>query len=316
MWRSHFLKRVLVPGGSGIAAALGLPMLIASCRPSANKSAQSVESATQTGQAESAQSVSANKTDARRETALWRVAIASNTRPFALEQNNQLVGFDVELIKAIATACGATLAIESQPFAALIPAVQAQQIDVAIGAIPITNEGRSGFDFSVPYFDSGIAITTHANSKKLSSLKALQNKAIAVVLNTVGASLAIDIDGARILTYNSSEQALKAVETDAADAALVAFHTLRNLLKTKKISQVQQSGALLKKQSFGIAIRQIEAAERTNKAATKEVAEQANGESASSSSEINRLEAINSAIQQLKRDGTYDTIYQRWLGED
>ncbi|MGB3572126.1 MAG: transporter substrate-binding domain-containing protein [Phormidesmis sp.] len=221
----------------------------------------------------------------------WKVAIAPGKRPFAMEENGQLVGFDVDLIKALSKVCGAIAQVQAQPFDALIPMLRAKQIDMGLGSVVITEQPSKSILFSKAYFGSGVAIVTTSENQSLKNLKSLQEKAIAVELNTVGAQLASDILGSRILTYDQSSEVLKAVETVEADAALIELPILLDALKTGTVSQLQQNGKLLAAQDFGIVFRVNE-----------------------DESSINRIAAINSALSTLEADGTLNDLYQRWLG--
>ncbi len=276
-----------------MVSAISLPLLTTGCQvptkgPSQDAASKDgTQSATELEQAETS---NLDETSPKiSET--WKVAIAPGKPPFAMKEDGQLVGFDADLIKAISKVCGASAEIQVQPFDALIPMLQARQIDMGLGAVAITEPPSNSIAFSEAYFGSGVAIATTAKHQSLKNLKSLQEKVIAVELNTVGAQLASDILGSRLLTYDQSSDALKAVETGEADAALVDLPILLNALNTGVVSQLQQNGDLLAAQDFGIVFRTDD-----------------------DESSINRIVAINSALRTLEADGTLDDLYQRWLG--
>ncbi len=301
MRRSHFLRRILAPGIGGVASALSLPALTTGCQVSPEIGQEPTETGSvQTEPAQNAtQSPAQSKTaelstpdeSAPKTNEVWKVAIAPERRPFATEENGQLVGFDVDLIKAISKICGATAQIQAQPFDALTPMLQAKQIDMGLGAVAITKQLSNSIVFSDPYFGSGVAIITTAQNPTIKTLKSLQEKAIAVELDTMGAQLASDILGSQILTYDQSSEVLAAVEAGKADAALVALPILLDALNTGAVSQLQQKGRLLAMQDFGIVFCVSD-----------------DGDTAE------RINTINRALTTLEAEGTLNELYQRWLG--
>jgi ABC-type amino acid transport substrate-binding protein len=284
--RSQFLKVFSTRALGGIVTAAVLPNALSACRRQTDliSEASTTEASTTDATAQpiaSAPSVPEG---------VWRVAIAPRLRPFAMLQANQPIGFDVDLIKAVGKACDVALRIELQPFDALIPLLESGQIDVAMGAIPITPARAQQIDFSRPYFRSGVAIAALSENKQFTALTDLTDKTVAVKLDTAGARLAIDIAGSKILTFDMATDALTSVETGEADAALIALPTLLAALKTGRRSTLQIN-ALIEDHDFGMMLRLV------------------NGK------KNERLSAINSALKTLEKNGTYDEIYERWLGE-
>ena len=318
MRRSQFLKQSFKRSLIGLAVVTGLPSAMRACRQSTSQPL-----ATGPSTAKSAASpVAANKT--AREEPLptqdqWRVAIAPGVPPFVRRKGERLVGFDVDLIRAIGTACGVTLQIEPQPFDALAPLIQSGSIDVAIGAIPISptrtestesTESTEPSDFSQPYFRSGIAIVALPENERFNSLKALKDKTIAVQLETAGARLAIDIQGSNILTFDQATATLKAVEDRNADVGLVALPALLDGLKTDSVAGVQQMGDLIDTYDFGIIVRPTDPKAEQGRKKRKRSGDRR----AKATPEENRLSAINTALDTLIENGTYAKIYRRWLG--
>lgn len=295
MRRSQFLKVFSTRVLGGIVTVATLPSVLSACRQQAaliSDASTTDSSATDSATTDSAAAKPIANSSAAQSIpeGVWRVAIAPKMRPFAMLKDNQLVGFDVDLIKAVGEARGVALRLELQPFDALISLLESGQIDVAIGAIPITPARSKQVDFSRPYFRSGVAIAALNENKQLTTLKDLEDKTIAVKLDTAGARLAIDIAGSKILTFGMATDALKSVETGEADAALVALPTLLAASSNRSDSALQKTG-LVEDHDFGIMVRLVKGEKNE------------------------RLSAINSALKTIERNGTYDKIYESWLGE-
>lgn len=306
MRRSQFLRQSFQRGAGGLLLALGIPSTVTACRQSASVS--KVASVTETPPP--------SPTVQSEPKPVWRVAIAQGLRPFAMEEGDVLVGFDLDLIKAIGEVCNVTLKLERQPFDALATLIQAGQIDLAMGAVPIPSERSAAVSFSRPYFHSGVAIAALPKNDQLTTLKALSSKRIAVTLGTAGAQLAIDVLGSTILTFDQATDALTAVKTGEADAALVALPILLDIQATQKedYAELQKTGKLIDTYDFGIMVRSKSSSE------TSEPSSKAGSEANSKPSEKaqtasdGRLSAVNAALKTLVKDGTYAEIYERWLG--
>src|SRR5690606_19435979 len=73
-------------------------------------------------------------------------------RPLAFyDENQNLVGFDIDLAKAMAERLGMELKIETMAFDGLIPALQAGRIDVE-PEMAVREERKKQVDFTTPFF--------------------------------------------------------------------------------------------------------------------------------------------------------------------
>ena len=287
-----------IRGTGGLILTLGIPNTFTACQPSASPpQAASV-----------AETIEPAPLVAPSEPTIWRVAIARGLRPFAMEKGDVLVGFDLDLIKAIGEICNVTLKLERQPFDALAALMQAGQIDLAMGAVPITTERSAAVNFSRPYFHSGVAIVALPENNQLTTLKALNGKKIAVTLGTAGAPLAIDVLGSTILTFEQTTEALIAVKKGEADAAFVTLPTLLDIQATQAdYASLRKMGKLMDTYDFGIMVRSEASTEASSEVSAKPV------EKAQTASDT-RLRTVNAALKTLGRNGTYADIYKRWLG--
>ena len=72
--------------------------------------------------------------------------------PFGYVEGNEIVGFDVSLGQLIGRELGVNIEVVGKTFAALIPALEAGEIDLIAASMTITEERQKIIDFSVPYF--------------------------------------------------------------------------------------------------------------------------------------------------------------------
>nr|MBW4095494.1 transporter substrate-binding domain-containing protein [Acidobacteriota bacterium] len=69
------------------------------------------------------------------------------------DSSGELVGIDMDLIRAIAKKEGFTVEIKSLGFSAALQALSSNQVDGVIAAMSITDKRKAVYDFSDPYFD-------------------------------------------------------------------------------------------------------------------------------------------------------------------
>jgi polar amino acid transport system substrate-binding protein len=87
------------------------------------------------------------------------VGTASGYFPFEMvDKKGELVGFDVDVAKAIAKELGVQVEFQNYAFSGLIPALQAKKVDIVIAGMTVTDKRKEVVDFSDTYFKSGQAL--------------------------------------------------------------------------------------------------------------------------------------------------------------
>lgn len=90
--------------------------------------------------------------------ALLRVAI-SEVPPFVIrEPDGSWRGISVDLWNGIAKGLGLKFELVAMPFNEVLPSLGAGKVDVAIGALTMTAEREARFDFTHPFYQTGLAI--------------------------------------------------------------------------------------------------------------------------------------------------------------
>lgn len=128
---------------------------------------------------------------------------------------NHYVGIDMDLIRAIAKDQGFKLVLKPMSFNGAIQAVQSGQMDGMIAGMSITPERQKQFNFSKPYFNSGVvmAVKSHSTITKLSQL---HGKKVAIKTGTAGADYANSIKkkyGFKTVTFDDSNNMYQDVIT-------------------------------------------------------------------------------------------------------
>lgn len=87
------------------------------------------------------------------------VGTASGYYPFEMaDKQGKLVGYDIDVAKAIAKELGVEVEFQNYAFSGLVPAIQANKIDIVIAGMTITDKRKEVVDFTEPYFVSGQAL--------------------------------------------------------------------------------------------------------------------------------------------------------------
>ena len=86
------------------------------------------------------------------------------------QDTNELTGFDIEVIKAVADEAGWDLQFVEAPFDSLFPALDSKRIDVIANQVTITGERKARYLFSTPYTYSHGVIVTAKDTDDITSL--------------------------------------------------------------------------------------------------------------------------------------------------
>ena len=105
------------------------------------------------------------------------------------DDNNQAVGFEVDLINAVAAKLGTRATFDKQAFDSLIPSLQAGKHDLAVSSMSDTVDRQKALDF-VDYFQGGASlIVAKGNPGKVTGLDGLCGQTV----TTESASWEVDI---------------------------------------------------------------------------------------------------------------------------
>ncbi|WP_082684159.1 glutamine ABC transporter substrate-binding protein [Lentibacillus amyloliquefaciens] len=216
------------------------------------------------------------------------VATDSSFVPFEFKEDGEYVGFDIDLINAIADEAGFDIELEVTNFDGIIPGLQTGSFDIAIAGISITEERAEKIDYSDPYYESGLAIGVPEENEDIQGIEDLEGKTIATRLGSTSASyIEENIDNADPSQFEQLDQAYLAVENGSADAVLYDAPNVNYYIQTTG-DGLKVVGDLYQAEDYGIAI---------------------------SKGQEELVTAINDALATLKENGTYDEIYAKWFGE-
>ncbi|CEA08995.1 Glutamine-binding periplasmic protein precursor [Arthrobacter saudimassiliensis] len=142
--------------------------------------------------------------------------------PFEFEENGEYTGFDMDLVREIATGMDLELSVQAVGFDGLQSGtvLSAGQCDLGASAITITEERQERLAFSDPYYDSLQSLLVPAGSD-ITGIDSLSGKRVGVQQGTTGEAYANEnAEGAEIVAYPSDAELFLALQSGGIDAIL------------------------------------------------------------------------------------------------
>jgi polar amino acid transport system substrate-binding protein len=139
------------------------------------------------------------------------------------DENSEIVGFEVDLLKEVADRLGYDeVDIQNVPFNGLFSAVQSGRIDVAISSITITDERLQSVSFAQPYYDSDQSLSTRADSG-IAGSGDLKGKTVGVDTGSTGDIYSTERESEWGLTGISRYEGLSPAMLDLAAGRIDAY---------------------------------------------------------------------------------------------
>ena len=170
-----------------------------------------------------------------------RVGVAEFVPWTIKTKSGELIGFEIEVARKIASDMGVKPTFTVYEFEKLIPALQQGEIDVIAGGMAITPRRALQVNFSQPLANSGISIATNTEkTKNVSAMRHLNDEriVIAVVADTLAHSVARTFFAqANIKVYPTSELAENEILENRAHAYVASVPEINflALMNRKKV---------------------------------------------------------------------------------
>ncbi|MCW4464059.1 amino acid ABC transporter substrate-binding protein/permease [Glutamicibacter sp. MNS18] len=149
--------------------------------------------------------------------------------PFEFRQGGELVGIDMDLLRAIADKQGFNVEIRSLGFNAALQALSSNQVDGVIAGMSITDERKEVYDFSEPYFESGVQMAIDRNNDDIQGYEDLEGKTVVAKTGSEGESYAKSIAdeyGFRVTSLDQSATMYESVKAGTAVAVVDDYPVL------------------------------------------------------------------------------------------
>jgi polar amino acid transport system substrate-binding protein len=217
-----------------------------------------------------------------------KVGTNAEYRPFEyVDESGKIVGFDIDLITEMAKRAGYEIEIVNTKWDGIFTALAAGEFDAVASACTITDERKQSVDFTDPYFNAGQSIAVLASNNDIKGVADLKGKKVGVQLGTTGDMEASKIEGVEVKRYEEVTLAFQALANGDVDAIVNDTPTSADIIKSNPEVKAKIVGDPFTNEFYGCAVDKNHPEVR---------------------------DALNKALAEMKADGTYDKIYQKWIG--
>ncbi len=212
------------------------------------------------------------------------------------DENGELVGFDVELAKAVCEKLGKEYKFQAIDWSMKETELNSGNIDLIWNGYSISDERKEKVEFSKPYLDNKQIIVTLADSSinKKADLEGkkvgAQNQSTAVDAVKADESNIIEkFDGGDLVTFENNNDALMDLEAGRLDAIVVDEILARYYIEARGSEKYKILDENFGDEQYGVGIRK---------------------------GDTEFVEAFNKALDEVIEDGTAGEISKKWFGED
>jgi len=218
-----------------------------------------------------------------------RIGTEGTYAPFTYhDESGKLVGFDVEIGEAVAEKLGVKPEFIEGKWDGLIAGLDANRYDTVINQVGITDKRKEKYDFSKPYIVSKAVLIVRADDEDIKGFADLKGKKSAQTLTSNFGALATE-SGAELVGTNGFDESIQLVLTRRADATINDSLSFLDFKKHKPDAPLKIAAQKEDADASGIIVRKGQA---------------------------DLVAAIDKALDDIKADGTYQKIADKYFGQD
>lgn len=205
-------------------------------------------------------------------------------------ETDELMGYDVEVAKAIAEYLGVEVRFEEGEWDGLFVGFESGLYDIIVNGVDVTEERSKKYDFTEPYAYIKTAIMVKGDRTDINSFEDLAGKKTGNTITSVYAQIAASY-GAEVTAVDDLNQTFLLLLQDRIDATLNAEDTFADYMNAHPEVDVKIAALTAEANSIAIPVRKGE-------------------ENASF------LKAVNEAIAHLKENGKLAEISNKYFGKN
>ena len=278
MKRRTFISLMSVMAAAGV-------LTLAGCSSNSGSSAAASGAASSAASTGAADQLAAIQTNGK-----LVVALEGAWQPWSYhDESDTLVGYDVEVSRAIAEKLGVEPEYVESDWDSLFAGLDAGRFDIVCNAVEVTDERAKTYDFTTPYGYIHTALAVRKDNEDIKSFEDLAGKTTANSPASTYMELA-ESYGATVQGIDTLEETIQLLTAGRIDATLnadVSFYDYLNVHPDANFKLVAQT-----EEASHVAIPVLK------------------------SDDTSFLDALNSAIEALRADGTLKELSEKYFGED
>jgi len=202
----------------------------------------------------------------------------------------ELIGFDIDMAKEISKRIGVEIVWQPTVWDTVVASLKAKKFDIIISGMNITEKRLAEVNFAGPYGKAGQAVIVKADNNKIKSLQDVEPGKLGTQSGSTGYEYAKKngFSDDQMKLYKEFPLAFNDLSIGRTDAVIIDAFAVKPYLD-KMPGQFKQVGDIIGDETIGIAVRKED----------KEL-----------------MDALNKAIDEMKKDGTLTAISEKWLGCD
>ena len=204
------------------------------------------------------------------------------------DDNGDLVGYDVEVAEAVAEKLGVKAEFIETKWDSIIAGLDAKRFDIIVNQVGITEDRQKKYSFSTPYTYTKGALIVAGSNEDITGFESLTGKKSAQSLTSNWAALA-ESYGAELVGTDGFNQSIDLVLVGRADATINDNLTYYDYITQKQNADVKIASLSEEKSANAILIRK---------------------------GNDTLVEAIDTALADLAKDGTLKAISEKYFGVD
>ena len=219
------------------------------------------------------------------------VATEGAWRPWTYhDEDDNLVGFDVEVATGIAGKLDVVAAFTESPWDGIFAGIDAERYDIAANGVEVTEDRAAKYDFTTPYGYIRTALVVRGDNEDINSLEDLEGKRTCNSIGSTYMELA-ESYGAEAIGVDTLDETISMVLSGRADATLNAEVSIYDYLSEHPDANIKIVALTEEASEVAIPLRKGEDSARL-------------------------LAAINQAIEELRAEGELTRISEEYFGSD
>ena len=206
------------------------------------------------------------------------------------DDNNDLVGYDVEVAQNIAEKLGVEVEFVEGEWDGLLAGLDAGRYDIMVNGVGVTDERAEKYNFSTPYAYNKTAVIVRGDYDEISSMEDLKGKKTA---NTISSTYAAQAEayGATVTPVDDLNQTIELLLSNRIDATLNAEVVFNDYKKEHPEADVKIATYSDQVEEIAIPIRKGD-------------------------DTVTLLDAVNNALDEMAKDGTLTELSEKYFGMD